>query len=113
MLALCCFYAPVQVEAVNGQKINNLQDLVCIVDHCKDEYLDLDLDHRQKVVLHTQRAKLATQEILSVHCISNDRSVDLIPESIGEGSAKVAGESECKDEGTVLTDPRMRCRKLR
>ena len=44
-----------QVISVNGQKITNLKDLVRIVDTCSETFLDLDLDYRQKVVLHTLR----------------------------------------------------------
>ena len=49
--------ALLQVLSVNGQLVNNLKDLVSIVDSCTDTFLDLDLDYKQKVVLHTHRAK--------------------------------------------------------
>ncbi|GAX84374.1 hypothetical protein CEUSTIGMA_g11796.t1 [Chlamydomonas eustigma] len=97
-----------QVEAVNGQKITNLQDLVQIVDHCKSEYLDLDLDHKQKVVLHTQRAKLATQEIMTIHCISLDRSIDLMPESRAEGLVVNTEVACAKEEENTGAKPKRR-----
>lgn len=46
---------------LNGQRINNLKDLVAKVDSCTMPYLDFDLDYHQKLVLNTQAAKKATE----------------------------------------------------
>ncbi len=45
-MSRCC---NTQVKTVNGQVINNLQDLVRIVDNCRDPFLNIDLDYAQKV----------------------------------------------------------------
>jgi len=73
-----------QVISLNGRKVNNLKDLVVMVEHCGDEYLNFDLDYNQKVVLHAARSKQATRDILATHCIAQDRSVDLIDPSAGQ-----------------------------
>ncbi|KAF6252023.1 trypsin-like cysteine/serine peptidase domain-containing protein [Scenedesmus sp. NREL 46B-D3] len=66
-----------QVVALNGVKVANMRHLVDLVDGCSEDYLHFDLDYNQKVVLSTAHAKAATKEILSMHCISSDRSPDL------------------------------------
>lgn len=45
---LLCLMA-VQVETLNGVKVNNMRDLVRLVDECEDGYLHFDLDYNQKV----------------------------------------------------------------
>lgn len=40
-----------------------------------------------QVVLSTTKAKLATQEILSLHCIASDRSIDLAGKAVGTSNA--------------------------
>lgn len=34
-----------QVRKLNGKVINNLPELMCLVEGCKDPYLHFDLDH--------------------------------------------------------------------
>jgi hypothetical protein len=65
------------VASLNGQKVNNMLDLVRLVETCADEFLRFDLEHNMKVVLRTAAAKQATAEILATHCIASDRSDDL------------------------------------
>lgn len=145
-----------QVLMLNGQRINNLKDLVAKVDSCKMPYLDFDLDYHQKLVLNTQAAKKATevsmglflegsllsertakpsaagtcittattgrlleaatlsrkstraadlicvllQEILAMHCISQDRSADLLPS--GDGAAGPSSPAHSPENGKPL-----------
>ena len=77
-----------QVLRVNGQKIDNLKDLVKIVEESNDRYLMLDLEYNQLVVLDREEAMKATEEILRQHCIAADRSVDLGPVVSTPGTGK-------------------------
>jgi PDZ domain len=67
-----------QVAQVNGQKINNLVDLVHAVESDKGKYMQFDLEYNQMVILDKAEAIKATPEILLQHCIPADRSEDLI-----------------------------------
>ncbi|GIL64530.1 hypothetical protein Vafri_18424 [Volvox africanus] len=82
-----------QVVALNNAPIKNLADLAAKVDACTDSFLCLDLDYNQKVVLDTAKAKAATPDILAVHCISNDRSSDLVKSTPPVASSKMDGQS--------------------
>ncbi|GJN22243.1 hypothetical protein PR202_gb09795 [Eleusine coracana subsp. coracana] len=66
-----------QVLAFNGQPVKNLKNLVTMVENCKDEFLKFDLEYDQIVVLETETAKAATQDILTTHCIPSAMSDDL------------------------------------
>ncbi|KAG8378963.1 hypothetical protein BUALT_Bualt07G0039100 [Buddleja alternifolia] len=66
-----------QVLAFNGQPVKNLKSLATMVESCNDEYLKFDLDYQQIVVLQTKKAKAATLDILSTHCIPSAMSDDL------------------------------------
>lgn len=94
-----------QVLAVNGHKVANLAELVKLVDACQEEYIDLDLDYNQKVVLQTAAAKAATQDILTVHCINVDRSADMPQGPNGNVVAAPPGSTEAvKKEGAAGRD---------
>ena len=66
------------VTGVNGKPVRNLKSLVDMVEKCNDEYLKLELDQNQLVVLNTKEAKKSTAAILKTHCIPQSRSVDLL-----------------------------------
>lgn len=66
-----------QVLALNGQPVKNLKGLANMVELCKDEYLKIDLEYQQLVVLHTKKAKAATLDILKTHYIPSAMSDDL------------------------------------
>ncbi|MEW5300728.1 MAG: hypothetical protein WDW36_003638 [Sanguina aurantia] len=93
-----------QVLSVNGTKLHNLHDLVAAVDSSQDQYLVFDLDYAQKVVLNTTKAKLATQEILSLHCIASDRSIDLAGKAVGASQAAGPSTAAEPTHGTNATD---------
>ncbi|KAK9791362.1 hypothetical protein WJX73_008963 [Symbiochloris irregularis] len=67
----------VVVRKLNGKAINNLPELVCLVEGCKDPYLRFDLDHNSVLALETKTARAATPDILAMHCVPCDRSEDL------------------------------------
>ncbi|XP_039125314.1 protease Do-like 9 [Dioscorea cayenensis subsp. rotundata] len=66
-----------QVLAFNGKPVKNLKSLATMVESCKDEFLQFDLEYQQIVVLHTKTAKAATLDILTTHCIPSAMSEDL------------------------------------
>ena len=66
------------VTGVNGNPVRNLKSLVDMIETCKDEYLELQLDQNQLVVLDYKEALKSTAAILETHCISEAKSVDLL-----------------------------------
>lgn len=66
-----------QVLAFNGKPVKNLKSLASMVENCNDEFLKLDLEYQQVVVLQTKTAKSATSDILTTHCIPSAMSEDL------------------------------------
>ncbi|KAJ1258744.1 hypothetical protein BS78_10G099300 [Paspalum vaginatum] len=67
----------IQVLAFNGTPVKNLKHLATMVDECNEAFLKFDLDYDQLVVLETETAKAATQDILATHCIPSAMSEDL------------------------------------
>ncbi|ONK69482.1 uncharacterized protein A4U43_C05F23410 [Asparagus officinalis] len=66
-----------QVLAFNGKPVKNLKELASMVESCKEEFLQFDLEYQQIVVLETKTAKAATPDILTTHCIPSAMSDDL------------------------------------
>ncbi|MCO5573392.1 hypothetical protein L7F22_027163 [Adiantum nelumboides] len=66
-----------QVLALNGTSVRNLKHLAHMVETCKEEFLRLDLEYHQMIVLEAKKAKAATEEILVTHCIPSAMSEDL------------------------------------
>ncbi|TYJ25742.1 hypothetical protein E1A91_A07G070500v1 [Gossypium mustelinum] len=63
--------------ALNGKPVTNLRRLAEMVENCDDEFLKLDLEYEQTVVLRTKTAKAATPDILATRCIPSAMSADL------------------------------------
>ncbi|KAK9844109.1 hypothetical protein WJX81_004691 [Elliptochloris bilobata] len=55
-----------QVRAVNGKPIRNLKELVAEVDGTRKDFLKLDLEYNQLVVLEVAPARAATGDILKI-----------------------------------------------
>ncbi|TYI18173.1 hypothetical protein ES332_A07G072600v1 [Gossypium tomentosum] len=66
-----------QVFALNGKPVTNIRRLAEMVENCDDEFLKLDLEYEQTVVLRTKTAKATTPDILATHCIPSAMSADL------------------------------------
>ncbi|KAH7302053.1 hypothetical protein KP509_23G054200 [Ceratopteris richardii] len=66
-----------QVISLNGTPVRNLKHLAHMVETCEEEFLTLDLEYQQMIVLETKKAKAATGEILVTHCIPSAMSEDL------------------------------------
>eukprot|EP00249_Psilotum_nudum_P010396 c22518_g2_i1 orf=419-2386(-) len=66
-----------QVMAFNGVHVKNLKHLAHMVETCKEVFLRFDLEYEQIVVLETEKAKAATLDILTTHCIPSAVSDDL------------------------------------
>ncbi|KAL1819502.1 hypothetical protein ACET3Z_014371 [Daucus carota] len=66
-----------QVLAFNGKPVKNLKGLAYMVENCDEEYMKFNLEYQQIVVLQTEKAKAATTDILTTHCIPSAMSDDL------------------------------------
>ncbi|KAK1404455.1 DegP protease 9 [Heracleum sosnowskyi] len=66
-----------QVLAFNGKPVKNLNGLAYMVENCDEEYMKFSLEHQQVVVLQTKKARAATTDILTTHCIPSAMSDDL------------------------------------
>ena len=62
---------------MNGKAVNNLRELVQVVDACKQQYLKFELQYDVTVIIETTVARAATKDIMAMHNISDDRSIDL------------------------------------
>ncbi|GLI64114.1 hypothetical protein VaNZ11_007289 [Volvox africanus] len=69
-----------QVYKVNGVKVHNLAHLARLVEQCDSEYIRFDLDWKKVIVLHTDRGRAATPDILSMNCIPAAASKGLLEE---------------------------------
>ena len=63
----------------NGKAITNLRLLSTLLGECRSTFLRFELEDSRLVVLKSSEATQATQEVLKTHCISRDRSEDLLP----------------------------------
>lgn len=63
------------LDSVNGCKIRNLQQLISLVDDCKEEWLRFELEDELVIVLPNKKSKEATAGILRRNMIANDRSL--------------------------------------
>ncbi|XP_031481245.1 protease Do-like 9 [Nymphaea colorata] len=66
-----------QVLAFNNEPIKNLKQLAAMVENYDGEFLQFNLEYQQMVVLETKKAKAATLDILTTHCIPSAMSEDL------------------------------------
>ncbi len=67
-----------QLVSFNGERINNLKQLIERVENCKEPFLDFKLDSCERIILETQKAKKATERILKRYGIRNSKSEDLV-----------------------------------
>merc|ERR1712166_30044 len=61
----------------NGTQVNNLTQLWTMLEACTDDFLRFELEFNEIVVLNTQAARAATQDVLTTHCIPAEMSSDL------------------------------------
>ena len=66
-----------QVDSVNGTKVMNVRHLMETIESCRAAFVTLRLVSQKIIVLATKDAKQATQEVLKVHNIAHNKSVDL------------------------------------
>ncbi|PNH02173.1 Protease Do-like 9, partial [Tetrabaena socialis] len=72
----------IQVHAVNGVKVHNLQHLATLVEGCAEEYVRFDLEWKRVIVLHTASARAAMPDILRANCIPAPHSEGLLAEPL-------------------------------
>ena len=65
------------VTAVNQVPLRNLAHLARLVEGCRDEYIWLQLDFEDTLVLNVQSARRATRDILATHGIPAAMSADV------------------------------------
>jgi hypothetical protein len=71
-------YHDLQIVAVNGEKINNLEDLVREVEHSSDtRFVVFTSSEGIQIVLNRDRVQKAEKRILEIYSIPVDRSDDL------------------------------------
>lgn len=76
------------VKTVNGVPVHNLASLVAAVDGAVAagrEFVELELEYAQTIVLSTADSAAATAEVMAAHCIPADRSADLVAGGGGGG----------------------------
>ena len=67
-----------KLMSFNGESITNLRQLSNLVAESQSTFLRFELEDSRLVVLKAAEAMQATQEVLKTHCISQDRSEDLL-----------------------------------
>ena len=67
-----------KLMSFNGEAITNLRQLSGLVGECRSTFLRFELEDSRLVVHKSSEAMQATQEVLKTHCISQDRSEDLL-----------------------------------
>ncbi len=65
------------VAKINGTTVRNLRHLVELIESAKSEFLVVDLENHDKIVLDAGKAREATASILARYRISADRSADV------------------------------------
>lgn len=65
------------VKRVDGQEISGIEDLIKKIENTKNEFIEIELEDKNKIILETQKAKDASSNILKKYGINADRSEDL------------------------------------
>jgi len=71
-------FANLIVQKVNGEEISGIKDLIKKIENTKEEFIEIELENRNKIILETEKAKNATVGILKKYGINSDRSEDLL-----------------------------------
>jgi len=66
------------IDLVNGEKIWNLKDFIAKIEEIQDDYIILENDHHQKLVIDRDMAESTQKEILEIYRIPFDRSEELM-----------------------------------
>lgn len=65
------------VKSVEGKSVRDMQELVEVIEAVKDDFIEILLDDRQKIVLKTGESRQASPLILERYGITSDRSENL------------------------------------
>lgn len=65
------------VKKVNGQEISGMEDLINKIENTKDEFLVIELEDKNKIILEMEKAQEANNDILKKYGINSSRSEDL------------------------------------
>lgn len=78
---------------VNGIKIKNLRELMTLVESCSEPFLSFRLEYNAVVVIDTKEARALTKEIMDMHYIPHDRSVDLREPQVANGIVQQSSDA--------------------
>ncbi|MCX7699077.1 MAG: serine protease [Candidatus Goldbacteria bacterium] len=65
------------VKKVNGHEISEIVDLIDKIENNKDEFLEIELEDKNKIILEMEKAQKANNDILKKYGINSNRSEDL------------------------------------
>merc|ERR1711959_392626 len=89
---------------VNETKVRNLHHTRELIDSCSSEYLHFGLSNNLCLVLKTEAARKATQEVLEKEGIPAEMSPDLAGTSDASAAAGTAEQASKKKDGAEAED---------
>ncbi|MFY4805303.1 trypsin-like peptidase domain-containing protein [Aliarcobacter butzleri] len=63
------------VEKVNGINIVDFKHFMEFIDNTKDEYIQIEFQNKEKIILKTKEAKDSFEEIKNIYDLKNDRKI--------------------------------------
>lgn len=93
-----------QVFAFNGQPVRNLRHLAEMALQNKEEFIRIDMDYDELLVLNTESAWQATKDVLAMHSIPSICSKDLQDVLGGMGNGNGGGDAVVVDSVESTTD---------
>jgi len=66
------------VISINGNRINNMKDLISLIESDEDEFVDIKLANNRRIVLNKRKILDSNKNILERYNIQFDRSDDLV-----------------------------------
>jgi adenylate cyclase class IV len=65
------------VKKVNGYQISGIEDLIDKIENTKSEFLEIELEDKNKIILEMEKAQETNNDILKKYGINSSRSEDL------------------------------------
>eukprot|EP01134_Creolimax_fragrantissima_P003125 CFRG3125T1 len=96
----CQYLVNTQLLRVNGTPIRNLTHLAKLYDECEEDFIKLDFEYDEVIVLKRKEAMACNSEVLVQHGIPNARSLGNVVKI--EASKDEEGTKECKSKKRKL-----------
>lgn len=64
------------VDKLNGVKVKNFKEFVSILDNSKDEFINIEMIEKTKVILNREEAEKSFQHFKTIYGLTADRNVD-------------------------------------